>query len=330
MDFPSRETLNSAALYEYWVLPEHGGTATNETRRWMLRYAPEVVYSYLSSQTQRLNEMERGLQLGDPNYNQRSELEQMHADVWGWGEDSALTSNPASEMLRIYTGLVDFEMQGVGVDVNTPVDAPVRPQPRGAGGGRRGTGNQVRGDGTARIESHAEQETEVANEATGVASFSGATASVLGRAMPNGNRGLRIPVNGKMIRVGYFSPQRNTIYLTDTNTWQVDGIAIEFPNEQDVSYAQQALDARMLQSTVETIRAQNALDGRADPFGGNEPIVINSQGQQIWPPAEELREHRLIKEQLIKAFSDKKIDLPRERLTEIIRRQVIIHLIGAK
>lgn len=327
LDYPSRETLNAASLYEYWVLPEHGGTATNETRRWMLRYAPEIVYSYMSSQTQRLSEVERGLQLGDPNYNQRSELEQRQADVWGWGEDSALTSNPAAEMLRLYTDIMDVEVRDVGIDTISPVGATVdtSPEPGGSGAAR-----QVRADGIANIGSQTEQE-ETATEATGVASFPGGV-SVMARALPNGSRGMRIPVNGNMVRVGNYSPQQNTIYLTDINTWQIDGFGgnITWPNAQDKSYAQQALDARALQSTIQTIRDQSAFDGRPNPFGGNEPTVMNSQGQQIWPPTEQMREHRLIKEQLIKAFSNKKIDLPRERLTEIIRRQVMIHLRGAK
>ena len=136
----------------------------------------------------------------------------------------------------------------------------------------------------------------------------------------------KVPINGNLIDFGAYNPRTNTVKLypeseVESKLGDTDNY-IDFTDEQTLE---------VLKSTALAIQEDLGL---SEP-----PAIFKNRTEQIWPPTGDVRENiryslrhlpnnKLIKEQITKAFADKDINISRKRLEEVVRKHILQELIN--
>jgi len=291
-----RAEISNSVFMQMW--DERYG-ADDNSREWILRYAPDILFKHLYAQDRRA---------------------QMLPGAGGGAIDPE-------------TGLI------LRQDPNDPGSAPLPAGPgfqllqniRDVIRTKRGRGETV-GAPQQRADAKKNNQSLVVPSARAQLNLRGQqkAANLLTKQNIDNNDFSRsyfkVPLNGNLIDFGAYNPRTNTIGLFSER--EIESKLRDTDNNIDFT------DEQTLKVLEDTALAIQEDLGLAEP-----PAIFKNRTEQIWPPTGDVRENnrhslrhlpnnKLIKEQITKAFADKDINISRKRLEEVVRKHILQELIN--
>jgi len=278
-----------------------GDQADDNSREWILRYAPDILYKYLIA---RERQMQTFPGTGSPARNpDTGRIQRANPND---PESPALPGGPGYELLLNIRKILQSK-RGRQRSAETPARA------RGAIQNNHGLSqpsamDQLSPRGRKKAYNLALKE-RIANGQTSTGS-------------------LQVDINGQTVRLGTYRPRENyfVLFPEDENNHT---LRTGYGMDSTISYD----DPNFLSKLEATAIAMQ------EDLGLQEPPKVYLGRRQIWPPTGSVRENiqhslshlpngKLIKEQIAKAFADKDINISRKRLEEVIRKHIIQELIN--
>ena len=354
-DLASRSEHDAFNFYSMWD-PEEG--ATDESRAWLMRYAPELVYRHLQAEDTRSRTLAQGQARAAAN------VPGMSADSVYYPAEQYRTT-PAERMHREIMNTLP--RTPVEMDALNPADAAAAEAPSRLGSDPAVA--TVGSHGPSPLRPGANQHAYNPINAYVGFPINGEIVSV-GQILPTGRLGM--PIRRSLRAQGYdldrdfpggviiiHQPEElirlNPAFLNTQEGQQ--GLSTAFSQNLDrtLEYWEQTMDS----SSNYYPPAREAMPAvlYPDPANPGQYLVHiytpppTFDQQQVGSPTQgqapgrrdmqqgmqenigrirQIKDIELIKEQIRKAFSDKRINLPRKKLEEIIRKQIITSLQGDK
>ena len=288
--------ISNSVFMEMWY-EEHG--ADDNSKEWILRYAPDILFKHLYAQDRRKQMMPGSSPAVDPETGLI--MRQNPNDP----NSAPIPTGPAIQLLQYI----------------------------------RDTARTKRGRGQASPGSRVQQDAAQKNNQSLVAPSAIAQLNFRGQQkaanlqtkqkIVNGDMSrtyFKVPFNGNLMDFGSYNPRTNKIALFPPQRLR-DLTRRKYGIDNDIDYTdKQTLD--VLKSAAAAIQEDLGLSAAPAIYSGRE---------QIWPPTGKVRENirhslrhlpndKLIKEQITKAFANKNINISRKKLEEVVRRHILQEL----
>lgn len=293
-----RAEISNSVFMQMWY-EQHG--ADDNSREWILRYAPDILFKHLYAQDRRAQILPGAGAAMDPETG--LVLRQNPSDP----ESPPIPAGPGFQLLQNIRDVVRTK--------------------RGRGQTTPGQKNQQRA---------AQKNNQSLPGSSNLASLAPpdrikASNLLMKQKIDDGDLSrsyFKVPWGESVIDFGSYNPRTKTIDLFPANSIR-NRLRRQYGIDNNIDYTDEQT-LKVLSNTAKAIQRD---------LGLSTPPAIYSGREQIWPPPGEVRENirhslrhlpnnKLIKEQITKAFADKDINISRKRLEEVVRKHILQELIN--
>ena len=291
-----RAEISNSVFMQMWY-EQHG--ADDNSREWILRYAPDILFKHLYAQDRRAQMLPGGAGAIDPETGLI--LRQNPNDP----NSPPLPAGPGYQLLQNIRDVVRTKR---GRGQATPGQRTQQKTAQNNNQNLPGSSNLASLPPPDRIRAanlHTKQKIENGDYSRSY---------------------FKVPWGTGVVDFGNYNPRTNKIALFPPNSIR-NRLRRQYGTDNNIDYT----DEQTLKVLADTAKAIQR------DLGLSDPPAIYSGREQIWPPPSPLRENikhslrhlpndKLIKEQIIKTFADKNINISRKRLEEVVRKHILQEL----